>query len=402
MNVVSNHEPHRSGSRGAASLAHLCRSVGLLSILVSAVSVCVSPTAQAACVKMVCLLEGDQETPPNGSPGTGTGVFIIDTNANTMDYEIRFGGLTSAENNAHIHGPAGPGVPAGPIFSLALGNVKTGTWNYPESAEADILGGSTYVNIHSVNYGAGELRGQIVHFVASLTGAQEPVVSSATGTGLFVIDTAADTLSYHITFAGLVGTENNAHIHGYAPHGVPGGVLHGLVAGSPKVGVWNYPAVDESKILDGLTYVNIHSTFAGGGEIRGQIVNALCTLDGDQEDPPNASTAVGIGLFSFDLVNDLLGFDIRFSGLSGAENNAHIHGYAARGASAGPVHTLAAGSPKVGNWNYPSSDEADILGGLSYVNIHSTVFGAGEIRGQIEPSYTCPESASAGGWQRYR
>ena len=39
---------------------------------------------------------------------------------------------------------------------------------------------------------------------------------------------------------------------------------------------------------------------------------------------------------------------------------------------------------KVGTWAYAETDEPNILAGQTYVNIHSTAFPGGEIRGQIQ------------------
>ncbi len=113
------------------------------------------------------------------------------------------------------------------------------------------------------------------NFTATLNGAQEvpPTASSATGTGTFTIDTAANTLSFNITFSPLQGgAETGAHIHGPAVAGVNAPIVFSLPPGSPKTGVWNYPEVMEADILAGRMYTNIHSTLFPGGEIRGQIL----------------------------------------------------------------------------------------------------------------------------------
>jgi hypothetical protein len=224
-------------------------------------------------------VDGAQETPPNASPGSGVAHTLIDTSTNTLYYHIEFGGLLGVENNAHIHGYAPAGTPAGVVHPLPLGSPKIGAWVYPEANEAQILAGLTYVNIHSTMFGGGEIRGQLVvdpatDLVAICNGAQEtpPVASSGQGIAAFDIDTAANTLDYVIYFGNLTGVENNAHIHGYAAPGTPAGVVHPLPLGNPKIGTWNFGAADEPNILAGLAYVNIHSTFAGGGEIRGQIL----------------------------------------------------------------------------------------------------------------------------------
>jgi hypothetical protein len=109
---------------------------------------------------------------------------------------------------------------------------------------------------------------------ASLTEAQEvpPTGATATGEGWFLVDTAANTLTYNITNTALSSAETAAHIHGFAPAGVNAGVLYALPAGTPKTGVINYLESEEIGILTGQTYVNIHSASFPGGEIRGQIL----------------------------------------------------------------------------------------------------------------------------------
>lgn len=108
-------------------------------------------------------LRGAQEVPATASPATGSGSFVIDTNANTLAFNITTSGLIGgAETGAHIHGPASAGANAPILFELPLGSSKNGTWNYPESSEADILAGRMYVNVHTVLFPNGEIRGQIL------------------------------------------------------------------------------------------------------------------------------------------------------------------------------------------------------------------------------------------------
>jgi hypothetical protein len=312
-----------------------------------------------------------------------------------VTYHISFGGLTSAETLAHIHGPADPGTNGGVLHSLPLGNPKTGTWNYNETEEADILAGKTYVNIHSGMFPGGELRGQIVPLNCFIDDEQitPPSGSEARGWGVFTIDTAANNLNYYISYDGLSSEEIASHIHGLAGYGTGGGVLHTLPPENPKVGTWNYPGSIESRILEGMTYVNIHSADFPVSEIRGQIVPFVAPIDGTQEVPPSGSPGVGIGLFSIDTINDMLGYDITFAGLSGAETDAHIHGFAPPGVNAGALHQLPLGARKLGVWFYPGGDEVNILDGLTYINIHSSVFPTGEIRGQIQGFGCIPVTA---------
>jgi len=332
-----------------------------------------------------CVLSDKQEVPPTVSPAFGGGQFLIDTDANTVTYEIAFVGLTGAETAAHIHGPADPGMNGGALHALALGNPKGGVWNYLEAQESNILAGKMYVNIHSSAFPGGEIRGQITRLNASLDGAQEvPATGSpGSGWGVFQVDTAANELSYYIAMGGLLGAETAAHIHGMALHGTNAAAVHALPLGSPKVGVWNYTEAQEQDILSGRCYVNVHTAPFPGGEIRGQVVSVVVPIDGQQEVPPSASTGAGIGLISIDKLSDALSYDFRMAGLSGPETAAHIHGFAPPGTNGGVLVALPLGNRKLGVWSYAAADEPQVLAGETYFNAHTTVFPAGEIRGQI-------------------
>ncbi|HYE63226.1 MAG TPA: CHRD domain-containing protein [Phycisphaerales bacterium] len=344
-----------------------------------------APMADAEIYTRVAVLSAMQEVPTNASTAQGYGRFVIDTVANTMSYRIVYAGLTSAETAAHIHGMSDPGVNSGVVHALPSGPVKVGVWNYAEAQENDILNGRTYVNVHTTNFGGGEIRGQIVSGHAELDTGQEvpPLALPGRGFALFNIDATANTLRYYISYGGLASAETAAHIHGFSMPGTSSGVLHGLPAANPKVGVWNYTEAQEQRIIDGMTYVNIHTVNNGGGELRGQIVFSVNPIDGQQEVGPVTTPATGGALISLDRANNILGYDIRRLSLSSNETAAHIHGYAPVGANAGVVHTLPAGSPKRGTWTFGAANAAAVLDASTYVNIHTVNFGGGEVRGQI-------------------
>ena len=135
-----------------------------------------------------------------------------------------------------------------------------------------------------------------------LSGAQEvpAVATTATGQGTAVISADGSTITYIVTYSGLSGTVNAAHIHTGAA-GVAGGVILPLTAGpSPMVGTLtaaNFVASGAvttfaqavAAIRAGTTYFNLHTTANPGGEIRGQILAAgdayFAALNGTQEAP---------------------------------------------------------------------------------------------------------------------
>lgn len=120
----------------------------------------------------------------------------------------------------------------------------------------------------------------------------------------------------------------------------------------------------------------------------------LVEATGLQEVPPNGSSATGTGIIVVDTATNTLSFDFTENVVN--ETAAHIHGFAARGTNAGVLFSLPAGSHKTGSWGYPENAEPSILNGLTYLNVHSSTFPGGEIRGQIEPPFL--NAAGIGSW----
>ncbi len=117
-------------------------------------------------------------------------------------------------------------------------------------------------------------------FNVALDGAQEvgPVATPGTGTGIALLDDVTGDISINGSFSNLIGNTTNAHLHGYAPAGVNAGVVFGLnfdagVNSGNFDGNSIIPGGNIANVLGGLTYINVHSTFAGGGKIRGQLVD---------------------------------------------------------------------------------------------------------------------------------
>ena len=113
-------------------------------------------------IAMKAKLAGRNEVPIVRTSSKGEGKFWVDTQNNTLYYDISYRRLSSDETGAHIHGFALPGVEADVLHPLPLGESKTGSWNYTEDMEEKILEGQTYVNIHSEMFPGGEIRGQIL------------------------------------------------------------------------------------------------------------------------------------------------------------------------------------------------------------------------------------------------
>ncbi|MBI5060671.1 CHRD domain-containing protein [candidate division KSB1 bacterium] len=138
----------------------------------------------------------------------------------------------------------------------------------------------------------------------------------------------------------------------------------------------------------------------------------LAILDGLQEAPPNASPASGIFEATVSADCDTLYYSGSYSGLIGSYTVSHIH--TAPAGVAGPVrHGFSAPAGLIaGAWGIPAEDMSRLYHDSLYVNIHSSAFPGGEIRGQLlcDPSdavfnfpgdfgtaqciQLCPESSS--------
>ena len=133
--------------------------IGALLICAVAAVIAVPASAQQY---FIATLQSSQEVPPNPSTALGFGCFVLNPD-NTLDYNVSFSGLSSAQTGAHIHGPAAAGVNGGVVFAFALGSPMIGTFGPLTAPQvSDLTNGLYYVNVHTTTYGPGEIRGQIL------------------------------------------------------------------------------------------------------------------------------------------------------------------------------------------------------------------------------------------------
>ncbi len=105
------------------------------------------------------------------------------------------------------------------------------------------------------------------------------------------------------------------------------------------------------------------------------------------------SPGTGTGTISLDTVTSQLTWSITWSGLTSAPIAMHFHGPAAPNLNAGvQVGVGVVGTPVVGNAILNAAQVADLLAGLWYLNLHTSMFPGGEIRGQV----LVPEPATLG------
>jgi len=129
------------------------------------------------------------------------------------------------------------------------------------------------------------------------------------------------------------------------------------------------------------------------------------TIDGAQANAGAGTGSPGIGsaTMTYDDVSGLFSWDIAWSGLVGTETIMHFHGPAGPGMNAGVEVNFGSisgiSSPSIGSTVITALQGNDLLAGLWYINIHSTVDPGGEIRGQVLPSPAAGELAINGGFE---
>jgi hypothetical protein len=123
------------------------------------------------------------------------------------------------------------------------------------------------------------------------------------------------------------------------------------------------------------------------------IIPLSASMDGAQANAGagTGSPGTGLGTITLDTSTNLLSWNINWSGLLGTPTAMHFHGPALPNQNAGvQVNTGVAGPPVLGNAVLGAGQVSDLLAGLWYLNLHTSPFPGGEIRGQVlvipEPS----------------
>ncbi|EWH10820.1 hypothetical protein DS2_06001 [Catenovulum agarivorans DS-2] len=227
-----------------------------------------------------------------------------------------------------------------------------------------------------------------------LDGHQEnPMVDTdAWGWGEIKVDEDEMMIKGMVTIHNL--TPNAAHLHmGVA--GTNGGVIVGLNQSNDSADIWELPdtslTADElSAVLNGETYLNFHTSEHPNGEIRGQVLPHHIEirhfkLMGMYEVPVVDTQAMGYGWVTVDHEMETLEVHVTTMDLDNA-TAAHIHeGYA--GENGGVVQALTQDTNNMDHWWAMmdlDTNSSDLLHtGQLYVNVHSSDFASGELRGQI-------------------
>jgi hypothetical protein len=378
-------------------------------------------------------LHATQAMPVSVSPGQGTVIFELDGNdlVAVGGYENASSELdTSIAGGVHIHeGLAGQsGGVVKLINSTHSGGLENGVFAAANNQSVlsmqerqQLFERGFYVNLHTLKYGGGELRGQILgqsqaYFYGMLSGGFEAPVVSSNGSGAVAAEWTGNEIRVSGAFQNLESdfdpnVAGGAHIHA-APIGSNGAPLKFFtidLASDNRSG--SFPITENTfeldsaelmQLMDYEFYVNIHTVDNAAGELRAPLIPQtralfVANLSGDGQTPAVRTDAIGQAVAAWD--GDSLRFAGSFAELSSPldisiAGGAHIHWNIA--GMSGPVRQvltsdlnmdMTGGEFPVSSNSFAlsASGQDSLMQRMAYVNIHSMDFGAGEIRGQLLP-----------------
>jgi len=119
--------------------------------------------AFAEVTKLTATLDGKQQSPTLEVPGKGSAEVTYDSETKTVTWNIEYSDLSAPPAAGHFHGPAEKGTNADVEipFSGDLTSPIKGSAVITDAQAADLLAGKYYINLHTPDHKAGEIRGQV-------------------------------------------------------------------------------------------------------------------------------------------------------------------------------------------------------------------------------------------------
>ncbi|MEQ1632782.1 MAG: CHRD domain-containing protein, partial [Planctomycetota bacterium] len=332
-------------------------------------------------------LDGAHESPAVVTSAHGWAIVRHDAQTNAVRVFCYATGTSTPSNGAQLHqGAAGINGPI--LLNLVASGPNEWTGNgVLTAAQANALAAQgLYLNVHTVAFPAGEIRGQVTRsqntrLTAVLSGTQvaPPATTVASGLATAFLFEPENRLAYAIEVAGILSI-TAAHVH-VGSVGANGPILDvPLGVNGSWCGVTNRLSDnDVAALRAGQCYADVHSSQFPNGEIRGQLRTDLgshfvATCTGAEETPPTASQAVCTAQLVVTPDNrvELTG---GYSGL--VPISAHVH--TSPPGVAGPIlfNLTAQNGVLSGTFNASSTELGNLRAGLWYVNVHSNAFTNG-------------------------
>ena len=150
----------------AAAVAALC-ACGTPQQTTSGSTTQPAPQSESSLAAFSTVMTGMNQVPPlRASATTATGRMdaVLDKTTRLLRWKLFYRGLTGAAIAGHFHGPATASTSAGVAlaFKGAVTSPMDGQATLTLEQMTDLLAGRWYVNIHTMAFPAGEIRGQMI------------------------------------------------------------------------------------------------------------------------------------------------------------------------------------------------------------------------------------------------
>jgi hypothetical protein len=338
------------------------------------------------------VLTGGEVVPtPVVTTSTGTAKFFLQADGQTLAYDItnQVPGATAV--NLHV-GPPGENTtvthPLTPLGAHMTGSVML-TMDEQNAIAVDGL----YVDVQSMAYPSGEVRGQItppgsVLYTAIATGDQElpMVVSPYKAHGSFILSADMGNVRFHIS---TTATPMDVIVH-RAIAAMTGTVAFPLSTASPvgatMDGVLQLANGDADDLQNGRFYLNIVTAANPTGELRGQFIPPGSTLfagvlSGGNEVPPIPSMASGGAQFVLSPDQTHLHYEAVVNGVIPTE--AEVDNGVAGQTGAMIIPLMLSPKGALGDATMNPSDTMLFLNSAAYMNVKTASYVNGELRAQL-------------------
>lgn len=355
-------------------------------------------------------LSNNQEVPlpqdPPPTAGTAVCVLIRNEDPNILDCEVQHNVEDVTAAGIHV-APRGAFGPAIYLFSTIANNFRESFKledinGYTADQQInDFLSGNWYINILSLEYPSGEIRGQIEHtdrFYSRLSTSNTiPHASGSSAKGIAVggysHNNPTRELSFDLVHSVQQPSDEGLEIRRGSP-GIVGPLVYQFKdAVSPAYENVDYTISEEEDFFSDLHYLNLLSVNNPSGEIRGQMVTIdyvneiafTSRLDAESSIPPVNSNNRGAALFSYDCTTKIIEYVVM-------HNIPDARGAFIGAAPAGDfgitLFSLGRGaSPIYGSVQLTPEEELLLYDRGLYVSVVSVEFQSGEIRGQITADF---------------
>lgn len=333
-------------------------------------------------------LSGANVMPAVLTSATGDAKFNLESDMQTLDYDITQNVSGAQSVNLHIGAPLESGNVTHQLTPVSQ-HMK-GKVTLTGDEQSAISAAQLYIDVLSQAHPGGEIRGPIVEpgstvYVAVPAGGQEipSVQSSYTAHASFVVSSDGMQGIYHVV---TNATPTNVLLE-RAIASMPGQIVYPLMpVGSTVDGTLTLASGDPDDFKAGHFFVNIQTAQNPTGELRGQVIPPGATLYtglllGANEVPPISTQANGGAQFVLSADQTTLSYEIDVNGIipTGADMDNGIKG------KDGPMlfQLTLNQSGALGSVMLPAADLSMLQSGATYVNVHTASNPGGEVRAQL-------------------